>query len=106
MATYSTTPTTLSMIAATPMTTTPPSANNNAPNSWFEAMAQAWGQALDQQASVIQQQGDALANGGGDSPSAITALTASSLKMTFLSDSSHTSLTSVGDGLDAMARKQ
>jgi hypothetical protein len=105
MATYSTTPATLSMIAAAPMTTTPPSANN-APSSWFEAMAQAWGQALDQQASVIQQQSDALANGGSDSPSTITALSASSLKMSFLSDNSHTSLTSVGEALDTMARKQ
>jgi hypothetical protein len=105
MATYSTTPATLSMIAATPMTKTPTSANN-APGSWFEAMAQAWGQALDQQASVIQQQSDAISNGGSDSPSTITALSAASLKMSFLSDNSHTSLTSVGDALDAMARKQ
>jgi hypothetical protein len=105
MATYSTTPASLSMIAATPMTTTQTSANN-APGSWFEAMAQAWGQALDQQASVIQQDSDAINNGGGDSPSAITTLTAESLKMSFLSDNSHTSLTSIGEALDTMARKQ
>lgn len=106
MSTYSTTPTTLlSTIAATPMTGTPTSANN-APSSWFEAMAQAWGQALDQQANVIQQDSAALTNGGGDSPSAITTLSAESLKMSFLSDNSHTSLTSVGEALDTMARKQ
>jgi hypothetical protein len=105
MSTYPTTPATLSMIAATPMTTTPTS-TNNAPSSWFEAMAQAWGQALDQQASVIQQDSDAINNGGSDSPSAITTLTTESLKMSFLSDNSHTSLTSVGEALDTMARKQ
>jgi hypothetical protein len=105
MSTYSTTPATLPMIAATPMTKTRAGANDG-PGSWFEAMAQAWGQALDQQASVIQQQSDAVSNGGGDSPSAITALSASSLKMSFLSDNSHTSLTSVGEALDTMARKQ
>lgn len=105
MATYSTTPATLSTLAAAPMASKPASANN-ATNSWFDAMAQAWGQALDNQANVLQQDSDAISNGGSDSPSAITTLTAESLKMTFLSDSSHTSLTSVGDALEAMARKQ
>ena len=111
MTTYSTIPTNLTMLAATPMTNTTSSTNatsstNNGPGSWFEAMAQAWGQALDQQANVIQQDSAAINNGGSDSPSAITTLTAESLKMTFQSDNSHTSLTSVGEALDTMARKQ
>jgi hypothetical protein len=105
MSTYSTIPTTLSMLAAAPMTRTQSSATDPA-SSWFEAMAQAWGQALDQQAAVIQQDSNAISNGGGDSPSAITTLSAESLKMSFLSDNSHTSLTSVGEALDTMARKQ
>jgi hypothetical protein len=105
MSTYSTIPTTLSMLAAAPMTTPQSSATNPA-SSWFEAMAQAWGQALDQQAAVIQQDSNAVSNGGSDSPSAITTLSAESLKMSFLSDNSHTSLTSVGEALDTMARKQ
>ena len=105
MSTYPTTPPALSMIAAAPMTNTP-SNTNAAPSSWFEAMAQAWGQALDAQAVVIQQKSDAVSNGGTDSPSAITALSTESLRMSFLSDNSHTSLTSVGEALDTMARKQ
>jgi hypothetical protein len=105
MATYPTTLTPLSMIAASPMTSTT-SSTNNAPGSWFEAMAAAWGNVLDQQAAVIQQDSAALTNGGGDSPSAITTLSAESLKMSFLSDNSHTSLTSVGEALDTVARKQ
>ena len=48
----------------------------------------------------------AINNGGSDSPSAITALSTESLRMSFLSDNSHTSLTSVGEALDTMARKQ
>ncbi len=39
-------------------------------------------------------------------PSSITQLTAESLKMGFMSSSSHTSLTSVGSALETMARKQ
>jgi hypothetical protein len=105
MSTYPTTPAALSITAAAPMTTTT-SSTNNGPGSWFEAMAQAWGQALDAQAAVIQQDSDAVSNGGSDSPSAITTLSTESLRMSFLSDNSHTSLTSVGEALDTMARKQ
>jgi len=73
--------------------------------SWFEAMADAWGKALDQQASTIEEKSAALDN-GGDTPAAITELTAMSLKMTFLSNSSHTAISSVGSALETMARKQ
>lgn len=73
--------------------------------TWFEAMAQAWGQALDNQASSIQQRSDAI-SAGNDTPSAITELTAESLKMGFLSSSAHSSISSVGQALETMARKQ
>jgi hypothetical protein len=88
----------LSSIAATPMTQ---QKNGQGGGSWFEAMAQAWGQALDKQAGEIQQR-----SGGDDTPAAVTALTTESLKMTFLSNSSHTSISTVGQALDTMARKQ
>jgi len=105
MSTYPTTPATLSTLAAAPMTNTT-SSSNGPPNSWFEAMALAWGQALDAEAAVIQQDSNAINSGGADSPSSITTLTAEALRFSLLSDNSHTSLTSVGEGLDTMARKQ
>ncbi len=74
--------------------------------SWFEAMADAWGKALDRQASRIETQSAQLGDGGLDTPAAITQLTAESLKMTFLSNSSHTALSSTGSALETMARKQ
>jgi len=74
-------------------------------DSWFEAMADAWGSALDTQATRIVEQAD-LVSGGFDTPSEITALTAESLRMNFISNSSHTSLTSVGSALETLARKQ
>jgi len=73
--------------------------------TWFEAMAQAWGQALDNQANVIQQDSDAI-SGGNDTPGALTELTAQSLKMTFLANSSHSSISAVGSALETLARKQ
>ena len=91
----------LSMAATVPMTQQKPAKGG----TWFEAMAQAWGDALDNQANTIQQQSDAI-SGGNDTPAAITELTAQSLKMGFLSSSSHTSISTVGEALKTMAQKQ
>lgn len=93
----------LSVIAATPLTTQ--SKDSKGSGTWFEAMANAWGQALDKQANVIEQQSDAI-SGGDDTPAAITELSAQSLKMSFLASSSHSSISSVGQALETMARKQ
>jgi hypothetical protein len=90
----------LSLVAATPMTQ-----DKKSSGTWFEAMANAWGQALDKQASVIEQQSDAV-SGGNDTPAAITELTAQSMKMGFLSNSSHSAISAVGTALETMARKQ
>lgn len=73
--------------------------------SWFESMANAWGTALDAQAQTISDKGAEVA-AGFESPAQITELTAESLRMGFLSNSSHTSLTSVGSALETLARKQ
>lgn len=75
-------------------------------SSWYEAMADAWGQALDKQAAKIESLSMEVGQAGQDTPSMITQLTAESLRMGFLSNSSHTSLTSVASGLETMARKQ
>ncbi|MFK7994289.1 MAG: hypothetical protein AB8B87_09130 [Granulosicoccus sp.] len=73
--------------------------------SWFEAMADAWGKALDNQANKITDMSDSLVD-GIDSPRQISLLTAESLRMQFLSNSSHTAITAVGSSLETMARKQ
>jgi hypothetical protein len=73
--------------------------------SFFEALAQAWGQTLDDQASRITAESDAMA-AGDNTPSQITRLTALSLEMGFMSNSAHTAISSVGQGLETMARKQ
>jgi hypothetical protein len=96
-------------------------------NSWFEALAKAWGNALDQEANKVTALSDQVSNGsdantsgqtgatstttnstssGSDDPSTLTQLTAESLKMQFLSTSSSTSINAVGQGLNTLAQKQ
>jgi hypothetical protein len=90
-------------VAASPLTS---DKRNSSGGSWFEAMADAWGKALDKQAANIEAQSTQLGEQGVDTPAAVTKLTAESLKMSFLSNSSHTALTAVGTSLETMARKQ
>lgn len=89
----------LSMMATAPM-----SSNKNASGSWYQAMAEAWGQTLDRQAADIESLADKV-SGGDDKPATVTQLTAESLKMGFLSNSSHTALSSTGEALKTMAQK-
>ena len=80
--------------------------NDTREDSWFEAMAEAWGKALDRQASTIETMSNEIDTAGEDLPSKVSLLTAESLKMSFLSNSSHTAISSIGSSLEAMARKQ
>jgi hypothetical protein len=73
-------------------------------SNWFESFAEAWGKALDKQANVIGDMSDKL-SAGGDKPSDITMLSAESMRMSFMANSSHTSLDSISKALETMARK-
>ena len=75
------------------------------PDSWFQAMADAWGEALDMQAGRIEELSAGVAQ-GFESPAQITELTAESLRMGYLSNSSHTALTACGSALETLSRKQ
>lgn len=74
-------------------------------SSWFEAMAGAWGKALDQQAATLANMSDQL-SAGGDQPSAIVQLSAESMRMQFMSNSASNSNNSVGQALETLGRKQ
>lgn len=89
-----------------PGTTLPGPVTDTAAKSWYEAMAKAWGNCLDKQASEITALSDQIGNGGQDQPSTVTMLTAASLKMQFLATNSSTSNNSVGQAIDSLARKQ
>lgn len=72
--------------------------------SWFESMADAWGRVLDQQAGRIEGLSGDIA-GGNDQPQVVTLLSAESLRMGFLSTSSHTAISTAGEALKTMAQK-
>jgi hypothetical protein len=72
--------------------------------NWFEAFGEAWGKALDSQADAITAQSDVVSQ-GGDKPSDITQLTTESMRMSFMANSSHSSIDSVSKALETMARK-
>lgn len=78
--------------------------NRRTGSNWFEAFAEAWGNALDNQANTISEMSETL-TAGGDKPSDITKLTAESMRMSFMANSSHTSLDSISKALETMARK-
>ena len=78
--------------------------NQNSQSSWFELLAEAWGKTLDDQANRISELSIGLGD-GLENPSQVNELQAEALRMGFLSNASHTSMTSVGTALETMARK-
>lgn len=72
--------------------------------SWYQAMGDAWGKTLDRTANDITDLSDVISN-GGDTPSNITQLSAQALKMSFLSNSAHTAISTGGEALKTMAQK-
>jgi hypothetical protein len=74
-------------------------------DSWFEAMAQAWADVMDKQASVVVSLSDEM-SAGRDDPGTATQLQAQAQKMAFLATASSTSINSVGNALEVLAKKQ
>lgn len=97
--------------------------------SWYEALVDAWGRAMDTQAAKIEdlagqleglndqikansgpnatkeQQAQADLIGKTDQPSVLTRLTGASQRFGFLASSASTSINAVGEGNDKLARK-
>jgi hypothetical protein len=94
----------LSALQTTPLTGDR-SSRGKGSGTWFESLAASWGQTLDNQAARIEQMSDQVGAGGTDNPSQITKLTAESLRMSFMANSSSSSIDSVGKALETMARK-
>lgn len=72
--------------------------------SWFEAVAEAWGRTLDNQAQRITEMSAQITD-GEDQPSQVAKLTAESLRFSFLANSESSSVDSIGRALETMARK-
>ena len=76
--------------------------------SWFQALAEAWGNTLDNQAAKITELSNEIGPGrsDGEDPAKLTMLTTESMRMQFLANSASTSLNSSGNALETTARKQ
>ncbi len=95
----------VNMAGLSNLAATPGYSSRSRSSNWFEAFAAAWGEALDHQANKIETQSNAISESGLDKPSEITQLTAESMRLSFMANSSHTSLDSVSKALETMARK-
>lgn len=74
-------------------------------DSWFKAMAQAWGDTLDKQANKVIQLSNELGD-GVNNPSQAALLTASAQEMAFLSQSAATSINATAEAIKAISRKE
>ena len=80
--------------------------NREQSQTWFQAFAGAWGQSMDQKADAMIASANGIKDGTNDRPSDIAQLTAQSLQFSYLSQAQNTSVSSVGEGLKTMSRKQ
>ena len=87
------------------MATTSSNSTKAKSGTWYQAMAEAWGETLDRQAATMETLATRISDGGDDKPSTLTLMSAESLKMGFLSNSSHTALSSTGEALKTLAQK-
>jgi hypothetical protein len=78
--------------------------NSASGGTWYQAMAEAWGQTLDAQAGRMETLAGEIST-GGDKPSTLTMMSAEALKMGFLSQASHTAVSATGEALKTMAQK-
>jgi|SRR5262245_22168220 hypothetical protein len=85
------------------LSTNPPTRTTS--GNFFEALARAWGEALDKQAQVIQDKATTLNQDGNDTPGAITELTAESARIAFMAQSSQTSMSQSSEALKTVAQK-
>ena len=84
----------------------PASTGGASTDSWFEAIARAWGNALDSEANKLSDLSNQMNAGGADQPSLETMLSAESQRMSFLANAEANSISSIGQALQTVARKQ
>ena len=91
-------------MGATPSPSTGKNGRGSGSGSWFEAVAQAWGETLNSQAEKITTMSDGIGD-GNEKPSQLAELSAESMRMNFMANSENTSVSSIGQSLETMARK-
>lgn len=95
----------LTQLALAPITAQVEKSAKKGTNGFFEALSQAWGEALDRQAQAITDK-SAQISAGDNTPGTLTELSALSMQFGFESNAAHTSQSSVSSALETIARKQ
>lgn len=81
-------------------------ANASDKTSWFEAMARAWGDELDEQTDKIIDLSDKLTNSGdAATPGTSTEFQAATATLNFLSQAANNSVKTAGKAIETLARK-
>jgi hypothetical protein len=77
----------------------------SAAGSWYANVANAWGAALDRQASKTAALADQM-NSGNDGPGVALQVSAAAHQLAFLSTAASTASNSIGQALETLGRKQ
>jgi hypothetical protein len=85
--------------------TTPGPQPSSRSDSWFEAMAQAWGTVMDKQAQQVVDL-SAEMSGGNNDPGTAIQLQAQAQKMAFLATAASTSVNTAGNAIEVLSKKQ
>lgn len=73
-------------------------------SSWFEALAQAWGDVMDKQAADMQIRSEQIGT-GQDQPSQMLLLSAEAQRFGFTATNASTACNSIGDALETLGKK-
>jgi hypothetical protein len=84
---------------------TPGPQPGNRSDSWFEAMAQAWGAVMDKQADQIVTLSNEM-SAGNDNPGTAIQLQAQAQKLAFLATAASTSVNTAGNAIEVLSKKQ
>ncbi len=82
-----------------------PAKSGSAVGSWYANVANAWGAALDRQASKTTALADQM-NSGNDGPGVALLVAAAAHQLAFLSTAASTASNSIGQALETLGRKQ
>jgi hypothetical protein len=74
-------------------------------DSWFEAMAQAWGSVMDRQAEQVVTLSNEMSS-GTDNPGTAIQLQAQAQKLAFLATAASTAVNTAGNAIEVLSKKQ
>jgi hypothetical protein len=74
--------------------------------NWYQALAEAWGEVLDQKAGQLVATSEEIGNNGSNDPSTMVRAAALAQEFGFTSTMASTANNSVGQGLETVSKRQ